>query len=299
MSTSTARQDIHTAAHADFDPADYKLIGILDLDTNMFRADDSKGRAAVRAMETEGFPYVSIHPHGQCDACGQRLRYVAVLFHHPSNALVEVGLDCLGGRFAMAKDEVKRMMAEAKAAREAHKLLDGFLAACDAHQDLAYATYAWNIEASAPEGADIWGVGILADIAGKARQYGGDVSAKQLAFVSRILTQLDERFAEQDRRNAEITAAKVESGPAPTGRVAIEGTVTKLDTRVNSYTGGERLVMTVTLDNGARVWGTVPAAIAANVEQGSRVSFTATFEQGEDDETFAWLSRPTKAMIVG
>lgn len=297
MSTPTARQDIHTATHADFDPADYKLIGILDLDVSMFRADDSQGRKAVRAMETEGFPYVSIHPHGQCDACGQRLRYVAVLFHHPSNALVEVGLDCLGGRFAMAKDEVKRMMAEAKAAREAHKLLDGFQAACDAHQDLAYATYAWNIEAAAPEGADIWGVGILADIARKARQYGGDVSAKQLAFVSRILTQLDTRFAEQERRNAEIAAAKAESGPAPTGRVAIEGTVTKLDTRHNAYTGGDRLVMTVTLDNGARVWGTVPAAIAENVEQGSRVAFTATFKQDEDDETFAFISRPTKAVI--
>lgn len=298
MTTSTARYDIHAAAHADFDPADYKLIGILDLDTSMFRADDSKGRKAVRAMEAEGFPYVSIHPHGQCDACGQRLRYVAVLFHHPSNALVEVGLDCLGGRFAMAKDEVKRMMAEAKKAREAHALLDGFLAACEAHQDLAYATYAQNIEVAAPAGADIWGVGPLADIARKARQYGGDVSPKQLAFVSRILTQLDERFAEQEARNAEIAAATGDAGPAPEGRVVIEGTVTKLDTRENNYTGGTRLVMTVTLANGARVWGTVPAAISANVEQGSQVAFTATFERDADDETFAFISRPTKASII-
>ena len=297
MTSTIARHDIHAAAHADFDPADYKLIGVIDLHPEpFFRANDAKGREAIAAMETEGFPYVSIHPHGQCDACGQRLRYVAVMFHHPSAALVQVGLDCLGGRFAMAKDEVKRMMAEAKVAREAHKLLDGFLAACEAHQDLAYATYAWNIEAAAPAGADIWGVEILADIARKARQYDGDVSAKQLAFVSKILTQLDERFAEQERRNAEIAAAKAESGPAPTGRVAIEGTVTKLDTRENAYIGGIRMVMIVTLDNGARVWGTVPAAIES-VEQGARVVFTATFEQAEDDETFAYFKRPTKAAI--
>jgi len=297
MTSTIARHDIHAAAHADFDPADYKLIGVIDLHPEpFFRANDAKGREAIAAMETEGFPYVSIHPHGQCDACGQRLRYVAVMFHHPSAALVQVGLDCFGGRFAMAKDEVKRMMAEAKVAREAHKLLDGFLAACEAHQDLAYATYAWNIEAAAPAGADIWGVEILADIARKARQYGGDVSAKQLAFVSKILTQLDERFAEQERRNAEIAAAKAESGPAPTGRVAIEGTVTKLDTRENAYIGGIRMVMIVTLDNGARVWGTVPAAIES-VEQGARVVFTATFEQAEDDETFAYFKRPTKAAI--
>jgi hypothetical protein len=296
MTSTEARQDIHTAAHANFDPADYRFIGVLDTDTSPFRADDSRARQAVRALETEGFPYVLVHPHGQCDSCGQHLRYVAVMFHHPSAALVEVGVNCLTGRFAMAQDEVKRMMVEAKKAREAHALLDGFLAACEVHQDLAYATYAWNIEVTAPAGADIWGVGILADIARKARQYGGDVSAKQLAFVTRILNQLDERFAEQEARNAEIEAAKVESGPAPEGRVVIEGTVTKLDTRENAY--GTRLVMTVTLDNGARVWGTVPAAIAANVEQGSRVAFTATFERAEDDETFAYISRPTKASII-
>jgi hypothetical protein len=296
MTTSTVRQDIHTAAHASFDPADYRFIGVLDTDTSPFRADDSRARQAVRALETEGFPYVLVHPHGQCDSCGQHLRYVAVMFHHPSAALVEVGVNCLTGRFAMAQDEVKRMMAEAKAAREAHKLLDGFLAACEAHQNLAYATYAWNIEAAAPAGADIWGVGILADIAAKARQYGGDVSAKQLAFVSRILTQLDERFAEQEQRNAEIAAVKSDAGPAPEGRVVIEGTVTKLDTRDNDFTGGIRMVMTVTLDNGARVWGTVPAAIA-DVEQGARVAFTATFEQASDDETFAYMKRPAKAVI--
>lgn len=296
MST-TARHDVHAAAHAAFDPADYKLIGVIDLHPEpFFRANDSRARQAIKAMEDEGFPYVEIHRYGQCDSCGQRLRYVAVMFHHPSAALVQVGLDCLGGRFAMAKDEVKRMMAEAKKAREEHKLLDGFLAACAEHQDLAYATYAWNIEAAAPEGADIWGVGILADIARKARQYGGDVSAKQLAFVSRILTQLDERFAEQEHRNAEIAAAKVESGPAPEGRVAVEGTVTKLDTRPNEYTGGIRMVMTVTLDNGARVWGTIPAAIE-DVEHGARVVFTATFERAADDETFAYMKRPTKAAI--
>jgi hypothetical protein len=298
MTTSIARYDIHRAAAEGFNPADYRFIGAIDTDTSPFRADDSQGRKAIAAMEAEGFPYVEVHPYGQCDHCGQGLRYIAVMFHHPSASLIQVGLTCLGNRFASTAAEVKRMMAEAKIAREEHKLLDGFLAACDAHQDLAYATYAWNIEAAAPAGADIWGVGPLADIARKARQYGGDVSPKQLAFVSRILTQLDERFAEQDRRNAEIAAAKVESGPAPTGRVTIEGTVTKLDTRVNSYTGGERLVMTVTLDNGARVWGTVPAAIAANVEQGSRVAFTATFEQGEDDETFAFISRPSKASFI-
>lgn len=297
MST-TARHDIHAAAHAAFDPADYSFVGVVDLEPNpFFRADDSKGRRAIEAALAEGFYFAEVHPHGQCDHCGQRLRYVAVMLHRPSDGLIQVGLTCLGNRFSKTAREIKQMMAEAKAARERHAKLDAFLALCAEHQDLAYATYAWNIGAAAPEGADIWGVGILADIAGKAREYGA-VSEKQLAFVSKILTQLDERFAEQERRNAEIAAAKTESGPAPEGRVAVEGTVTKLDTRENAYTGGVRMVMTVTLDNGARVWGTIPAAIVEQVEQGARVAFTATFERDSDDETFAFISRPTKASII-
>lgn len=297
MSTSTARTDIHTAAHVNFDPADYKLIGVLDTDTSPFRADDSEGRRAVSAMEAEGFPYVLVHPHGQCDSCGQHLRYVAVMFHHPSAALVEVGVNCLVGRFAMAQAEVKRMMAEAKAAREAHALLDGFLAACEAYQDLAYATYAWNIEVAAPAGADIWGVGPLADIARKARQYGGNVSPKQLAFVSRILTQLDERFTKQVRINAERAAEQAEAGPAPRGRQAIEGKIVKIAEKFNDF--GSRLVMTVVLDNGSRVWGTVPARLVDDAEVGTRVAFTAMFTENDDqDEDFAFFTRPTKATII-
>lgn len=301
--TTTTRHDIHAAAHADFDPADYKAIGILDLETNPFwRADDSKGRAAVAAMEAEGFPYAEVHPYGQCDHCGQHLRYVAVLFHHPSAGMIQVGLTCLGNRFRSTAEAVKAMMKEAQAARAAHKLLDGFLAACDEHQELAYATYAQNIAAAAPENADLWGVGILADIAHKARQYGGDVSAKQIAFVGRILTQLDDRFAKQEQINAEraaVKAAEPQVGPAPRGRQVIEGEVTKLDTRRNEYTGGTRWVMTVTLDNGARIWGTVPAAILEATEIGTRVTFTATFTENDDaDEDFAFFGRPTKAAIL-
>lgn len=293
--TATARYDIHSANHDNFDPADYRFIGAIDTDTSPFRADDSRGRKAIKMMEDEGFPYAQVHPHGQCDHCGQGLRYVAVMFHHPSAALIQVGLTCLGNRFASTAAEVKRMMAEAAKAREAHKLLDGFLAACAENQDLAYATYAWNIEAAAPEGADIWGVGVLADIARKARQYGGGVSAKQLAFVSRILTQLDERFTKQERINAERAAVKAEAGPAPEGRVAVEGEIVKIKKVEGDW--GTRIVITVKLDNGAMINGTAARAIAEDVTLGRRAAFTATFERKADDETFAWFNRPIKAVI--
>lgn len=298
MSTPTARQDIHTAAHADFDPADYKLIGVLDLDTTPFRSDDSQGRKAVRMMETEGFPYVSIHPHGQCDACGQRLRYVAVLFHHPSNALVEVGLDCLGGRFAMAKDEVKRMMAEAKAAREAHKLLDAFLAQCAEHQELAYATYAWNIEAAAPEGANIWGLGIMADIARKARLY-GTATEGQLRLIRRVLGELDEKFAAQEKRNAEFEATR-----AAERSNRVDAFIGEAGEKKRPFTGVVRIAREFDTQYGLSTLyiidtpeGTVKwfsSSRTVSLEEGQEVTFTAMIKAHEvyDGERQTVVLRP-------
>src|SRR5690606_20471029 len=45
------------------------------------------------------------------------------------------------------------------------------------------------------------------------------------------------------------------------------------------------------------VYGTVPAAIGG-VERGERVAFTATVEASDDDETFGFFKRPTKAQLA-
>jgi hypothetical protein len=298
MTSTEARQDIHTAAHADFDPADYKFIGVLDTDTSPFRADDNKARQAVRAMETEGFPYVLVHPHGQCDSCGQHLRYVAVMFHHPSAALVEVGVNCLVGRFAMAKVEVKRMMAEAKKAREAHALLDTFLAQCDERQELAYATYAWNIEAAAPEGANIWGLGIMADIARKARLY-GTATEGQLRLVRRILGELEGKFADQERRNAEFEAARAaERGTRVDAYIGTVGEkkrpftgVVRIAREFETQFGMSTLYIIDTPEGTAK-WFTSSRTV--ELEEGQEVSFTATVKAHEiyDGERQTVVLRP-------
>ncbi len=114
--------------------------------------------------------------------------------------------------------------------------------------------------------------------------------------MSRILTQLDERFAQQEVRNAEIALVEAESAPAPEGRTTVEGIVTKYDERVNDF--GVRYVMTVELADGARVWGTVPSAIIDDVEVGTKVAFTATFERSTEDEGFAFFKRPVKAHVA-
>lgn len=88
-------------------------------------------------------------------------------------------------------------------------------------------------------------------------------------------------------------AAKLENAPAlEEGRQVIEGTVVGTKFSHNDYTGGMTKKMTVALDNGNRVFGTVPESIY-EVEKGDRVQFTATVKPQEDH--FGFYSRPTKA----
>jgi hypothetical protein len=283
MTSTIARHDIHAAAHADFDPADYRFIGVLDTDTSPFRADDSAARRKVEALESEGFPYVLVHPHGQCDSCGQHLRYVAVMFHHPSAALVEVGVNCLTGRFSMAKAEVKRMMAEAKRARELHALLDAFLAQCDEHQELAYATYAKNLAAAAPEGASTWGTDTLASIAHSARQY-GSATENQLRLIARILGELEGKFAQQEARNAERAAERSARVDAFIGAVGdkkrpFTGVVRMIKVIETQY--GTSFLRIIDTPEGTVKWfsSTIPAGV--ELKAGVEVTFTATIKAHE------------------
>lgn len=294
MTSTEARQDIHTAAHANFDPADYRFIGVLDTDTSIFRTDDSAARRKVEALESEGFPYVLVHPHGQCDSCGQHLRYVAVMFHHPSAALVEVGVNCLAGRFSMAKAEVKRMMAEAKKAREAHALLDAFQAQCAEHQELAYATYAKNLAAAAPEGANTWGTDTLASIAQSARQY-GSATDNQLGLVARILGELEGKFAEQEARNAERAAERSQRVDAFIGTVNEKKRpftgVVRIAREFETQFGVSTLYIIDTPEGTAK-WFTSSRTV--ELEQGQEVSFTATVKAHEiyDGEHQTVVLRP-------
>jgi hypothetical protein len=106
-----------------------------------------------------------------------------------------------------------------------------------------------------------------------------------------------QREAEQAERDAR-KAEQGEAGPAPIGKVTVEGKVLRTDVKENYY-GGQvtyRHVMTVLLDNGARVWGTIPRSLDA--KEGDRVRFSATVEAKADDPTFGFYSRPTKASIL-
>lgn len=134
-----------------------------------------------------------------------------------------------------------------------------------------------------------WEVNFASDIAEKVRRW--MLSEKQQALVAKIVNGLAERAG---RRNEEIAAAK----PIPTGRGEVDGTVLTIKEQ-SFHTGYGRwsttLKMLVQCD-GYKLWGTVPSAIAEQVQRGDRVTFTATVT--EKERGFGLFSRPAGAVCI-
>ena len=59
---------------------------------------------------------------------------------------------------------------------------------------------------------------------------------------------------------------------------------------------GNVLKMLVKAD-GYKLWGSVPSAIADEVERGSVVEFAAKIQPSDDDKSFGFFSRPSKAKV--
>lgn len=141
----------------------------------------------------------------------------------------------------------------------------------------------------------------VADIWAKAFDY--ELSEKQIAAVAKVLQ------ADADRA-AKKAAEKAEMNPVETGKQTISGEVVNVKYQDSVYGGSWKML--VKDDRNFKVWGTIPTAIfnqqEAEVEAdvnvfpdalvGRRVSFNATVEASDNDETFGFYSRPSKATLA-
>lgn len=130
----------------------------------------------------------------------------------------------------------------------------------------------------------------VAKIAEDFRAY-GKLSARQIESVEDAILKAQARIAEREAERAAAVSA-------PTGRVAVTGSVIGIKEYDNdySYNGGTIYKMTVKADGGFRVFVTIPADINPSV--GDRVEFTATLKPKAEDPTFAKGSRPAKARVL-
>jgi hypothetical protein len=291
------RTDVHRPAA--LVPEDYDFRGVIDLYPDDLDVAGRQYGAALREqlLVTEGRVHASIHPHGQCDHCGARIRYAAYLVHRPTGKVLTVGETCLDNRFERSSEEfhAARKAAELDRAQQRIKhLRAAFLAEHEDLRDL--------IESELPEDAHH----ILGDLRWKAQRY-GDLSERQVELARKLLAQDASRRAER----AEREAAEPPAVPIPAellGKGAIvEGVVLGITWRENAYGGAWKVLLQVPAEGGAfKVWTTAPAAALNDGEaqglRGRTVRWTGTLELGSPrypgeqvDPAFGFLRRPRVA----
>lgn len=107
------------------------------------------------------------------------------------------------------------------------------------------------------------------------------------------LQRLAEEKSEAER--AERDARHEAGEDVEEGRVVITGEVLAFKWQSSDY--GDTLKMLVQDDRGFRVWGSVPKGLD-DAERNSRISFTATVQQSDNDSKFGFFKRPAKAELL-
>lgn len=140
----------------------------------------------------------------------------------------------------------------------------------------------------------------IANLAAYARQERVDDRAMGLlaslpTAYGRAMGQIAERKAREEKRAAEREDAQ----PAPSGRQVVEGIIVGRKEQENDYGryGGVTIKVALLTAAGWRLWVTLPAAIE-DAQIGDTVRLTAAVQPSEDDPTFAFGSRPSKASII-
>jgi hypothetical protein len=132
----------------------------------------------------------------------------------------------------------------------------------------------------------------LLDMKVALRRY-DHLTERQLAATEKFKARADEFAA---RKAADAEALK-DVEPITEGRYEFEGEV--LSTKVKFSQYGEQLKMIVRLDDGNKLWGTVPAALDQSEElHGKRVRLTAEVARSDDDPHFGFFKRPKNAREV-
>lgn len=275
MSTMT-RTDIHSPSN--FDPSEYSYVGAFDAwrDYRLPPAAIEQENRLVSLLTDHGFEGGNWSERGTCDHCGARMRYVMV-YRHESGQHIATGETCADGRFELsdrAAYDRKALAGLAAAAREAAAREASILATLEANPGLAAALETPN--------------DFVQDVARRFAQH-GTLSERQISAVLRAAARAAEVTAERD---AEVKV------PAPSGRVTFSGVVVSRKFKDSDYGGAFKLTVKVSTPEGVwLVWLTEPSSI--ETERGDIVQMTATLTPSDNDSSFAFGKRPSKASKIG
>lgn len=333
-----ARKDAHRPSAInpedyDFVAAFGKVEGLADAQENQHQREVLRNH-----MELTGGNYSQHEHGGSCHVCGASMIYAAVFYHNPSNSYIRTGFDCAEkmeisdtdrNLFRAIRTEAQALN-QAKAGKlKAQGLLRerGLLEAVEAIfeprslmvvNNALYIKLDDIIESNQPNFYRTMAdqaqtkLTTAADLVRKLVKY-GDLSDKQWEFLASLLEKapwnnVEAQIAEMEaKRQAEREAGS----PAPAGRNVVTGVVVSVKIKDSNF--GIAIKMLVQSEDGYKVWTTVPrqlleredgihehyqAALDRVQLKGKRVQFTATLTPSDDDHTFAFASRPSKAKIM-
>lgn len=298
--TTARRTDVHSPSNLVTE--DYDFLGCGD-----FGAADEPGYSPLmtpyaQQLLTEGWRFADVETNGDCQHCGARLRYFAVLLHTPSKCFVRVGETCLDNRFELATGEFHKLRKAAKLNRERRVMREVRAEFAADHADVIGFLSEKMTECESR-------FGYLPDPELDGYLPGVSFWEFYLSLYARLERTglLSERQVEALRKSAVKDAARKvareeerkDSEPVPMTdeKIVVTGEITKLDLKDDGF-GGTREVMTVKDDRGFLLWGTQPTKLY-EAKVGSRVTFTATVQRSDRDNFFGFFKRPSQASVVG
>lgn len=291
------RVDIHAPSAEGFDPEQYGCMGVFDLNPAADGGQDTEYAAlmiqarlqATEKLKAEGYKFAAHNQGlGQCGHCGAHMRYAALMFQFEVKEMIWVGEICLNGTFSNTKEDFKRIREQANNQRQLTKAL-GLKNARLSNYAQEYPELAIWLNESEWEKIRRNYPYFVYDVYNQIARR--DLSPRQLEAVVKVLKETDEKRAQEalSPKEPEINA------PCPNGKTEVIGEVICVKLQESYF--GNTLKMLVKDDKGFKVWVTLPSALGG-VQKGARVKFTATLEQSNDDETFGFGKRPSKASIL-
>jgi hypothetical protein len=267
-----------------------------------------KSKRVYRRVEREAFAEGFYWTCGRCEGTGRWVNG-GVCFNcggsgfHPTQSPHKFAASPKVRLQREAAHNAKRA-AEAQAHEAALKLIGGRVEArlreVEAKAEIAFA-----------DGGEGWDAldndeQFVYQLSGKLDKY-GSLTEGQIAAIERGLDK-------QAKREADAEALK-SVAPLAEGKREIVGEVVSTKWVESDYSAYGTHKMLVKLDDGTKVWGSVPRSlddltisshddegniVEAQIETlvGQRVSFSAQVERSRDDEHFGFFKRPTKAVLA-
>ena len=299
------RNDIHSPKN--IIPSDYDFVTI-----RMFDEDGYNAREFGRHREMTGGKFSTHQDNGGCDVCGTHMLNYAIFYHENTNKYIRTGVECAGKIETGHEDEFKRATQFRRAAKrrtEARESLKGRMS--ESVLELLMKMSADWTGLSYNDVFDYYGlerdytrtdyasrklqdtIRLADSLIEKSSKYG--LSDKQIGLLESVTNKLPNLvdqyidFEKNERERLENTP------PIVYGKQTVRGKVVSTKWVDTMY--GSTRKMLVEDEKGYKVYGSVPNAIDS-VNNGDEVEFTATLSVSDDDHTFGFFSRPTKAKYL-